>query len=99
MTRISPYPILDLYFFPLPVMTIVDSIIAYEDGELSEEETIALFQELINTGQAWLLQGSYGSMAASLIEAGLCTLGETAHRDYYGNYVPSKHEVQLSSQS
>ena len=50
----------------------VDRIIAYESGELSDKETIVLFQALIDSGQAWTLQGSYGRMAAALIEAGLC---------------------------
>lgn len=50
----------------------LSNIIAYENGELDEEEIIALFQELINSGLAWQLQGSYGRMAASLIESGYC---------------------------
>jgi hypothetical protein len=53
-------------------MTMIDKIIAYEEGTLDEDETIALFQTLIDTGTAWTLQGSYGRMAASLIEAGQC---------------------------
>ena len=48
------------------------NIIAYENGELDEDEVINLFQELINSGLAWQLQGSYGRMAASLIESGYC---------------------------
>ena len=55
-------------------MSQIDKIIAYEQGELSEEDTIELFQELIDTGLAWKLQGCYGRAAKSLIEAGLCTL-------------------------
>ena len=50
----------------------IDKIIAYEEGSLSEEDTIALFQTLIDTGQAWTLQGHYGRQAHALIEAGLC---------------------------
>jgi hypothetical protein len=50
----------------------IDKIIAYEEGTLDEGETIALFQTLIDTGTAWILQGSYGRTAAALIEAGRC---------------------------
>ena len=50
----------------------IDKIIAFENGELTEKEVIELFQELINTGEVWSLQGSYGRLAKQLIEAGLC---------------------------
>lgn len=51
-------------------MTLVDKIIAYETGELSNSETLELFSELIKTGQVWQLQGSYGRTAHALIERG-----------------------------
>jgi hypothetical protein len=53
-------------------MSQVDKIIAFEQGELDEDGIIELFQELIDSGLAWQLQGSYGRMARSLIEAGYC---------------------------
>jgi hypothetical protein len=50
----------------------LDAIIAFEQGDLSDEATLDLFQELINSGLAWSLQGMYGRMAQNLIDAGLC---------------------------
>ena len=53
-------------------MDTVDKIMAYESGDMSEEEIVAFFQELIDTGMAFRLQGHYGRTARSLIDAGLC---------------------------
>ena len=49
---------------------IVSQIIEYESGEMSNEKTLIFFAELVKNGMAWTLQGSYGRMAHSLIEAG-----------------------------
>jgi hypothetical protein len=54
-------------------MDIVDKIIAYEDGSMEEKATIVFFQELIDSGWVWQLQGHYGRTAASLIQAGICS--------------------------
>jgi hypothetical protein len=48
--------------------TLVNLIIRYENGELSEGDTLGLFQELVDSGLAWSLQGSYGRTANYLIE-------------------------------
>jgi hypothetical protein len=53
-------------------MNIVDKIMDFEQGNLNEDELIDFFQELINTGIVWKLQGMYQRTAYALIEAGLC---------------------------
>ena len=50
----------------------INNIIKYESGEMNQEEVIEFFQELINSGAAWTLQGHYGRTALRLIEYGLC---------------------------
>jgi hypothetical protein len=51
-------------------MISIGKIVDYESGEMPEEDVIPFFAELVQTGMAWTLQGSYGRMAASLIEGG-----------------------------
>jgi hypothetical protein len=48
----------------------VDNIIAYESGELADNDILILFSELIKNGMAWTLQGCYGRTAKALIEGG-----------------------------
>ena len=55
---------------------LTSKIVAYEEGHLSDEEMIKLFQHLVNSGLAWSLQGHYGRTAAWLIEKGYITNNE-----------------------
>lgn len=43
----------------------------------TEEQRIAAWQYLIDTGLAWRLQGSFGRTAQNLIDSGVCHAGET----------------------
>ena len=60
---------------------LADRLFAYECENLSEEETLQLFADLVATGWAWRLQGHYGRTAATLIEGGWISRdGEVLHR-------------------
>ena len=53
-------------------MAMYDRIIAYEQGDMEQEDIVSFFQDLIDSGLAWTLQGHYGRTAAHLIETGYC---------------------------
>jgi len=51
-------------------------------------------QMLINSGAAWTLEGHVGRTCMAAIEDGQCLLGTVQHKDYWGNIVPSRTDVQ-----
>jgi hypothetical protein len=53
------------------MQNLTERIVAYESGELDQDQTIQLFQELYDSGMVWKLQGHYGRLAFQLLEAGL----------------------------
>lgn len=50
----------------------LDRMILWESGQLSGDDTVVLFQDLIDSGLVWQLQGTYGRTAQALIDAGFC---------------------------
>ena len=54
----------------------VQDIIDYENGDMDWDRIVEMFQKLIDSGQVWTLQGSYGRMAQRLIENGDCIAKE-----------------------
>lgn len=47
-------------------------LFAFESGTMDPSDVNEFVQELIDTGLAWKLQGSYGRLAEGCIAAGLC---------------------------
>ena len=54
-------------------MDYLAQLIDYENGHLDLDQTIELFQALIDSGQIWCLQGHYQRMAETLVHNGYCT--------------------------
>lgn len=65
-----------------------------EQGEGTEEDYAVAMQQAINGGTAWQFQGSVGRSMMAALEAGICMLGKDGAADYYGNYIPSRDQVQ-----
>lgn len=49
---------------------LVGFIMDAEEGNLDDEQMIAGVQEMVNSGVVWQLQGSWGRLAARMIENG-----------------------------
>jgi hypothetical protein len=49
-------------------------ILDYESGQMDYDQTVSFFQQLVDSGMAWQLQGNYGRMAQRLINAGEVTV-------------------------
>lgn len=48
----------------------VSFIMDFENGELDHDQVIDGFQNLVDSGMVWSLQGSYGRTAQALIDRG-----------------------------
>ena len=67
-----------------------------ESNNCNESEYYASIQSAINFGM-WGLQGSYGRTMMDAISSGICLLGKSRARDYYGNVIPSRDDVQFGT--
>ncbi len=58
---------------------IVGKIMAFEQGNLDNEEVYSLFQFLLDSGMIHSLQGSYQRMAEELLLAGMIHMPDHKH--------------------
>ena len=71
-------------------MVTLDDVLAAQDGD------DAALQRMIDAG-AWSFEGSMGRAMMAAIEDGRCVLGPEPARDYWGNRIPSRYEVQAGT--
>lgn len=57
-------------------MDTLGMMMQWEQGELDDKGTILLFQELMDTGLLWNLQGCYHRFAKYLVQEGLIKVRE-----------------------
>jgi hypothetical protein len=62
--------------------------------ELQKQHGMTEMQNMINNGNAWHMEGSYGRAAMENLEMGSCMLPEERHKDYWGNTVPSRNDLK-----
>jgi hypothetical protein len=62
--------------------------------KLQAQAGLSQMQNLIDTGDVWHLEGTMGRMAMDYLKCGACFLPDEAHRDYWGNTVPSRKMVK-----
>ena len=75
------------------MLTLKDINNIESDNMIDDLEYYQSIQRAINAG-AWSFQGSYGRAMMDAIDAGYCMLGTKRARDYYGNVIPSRDDVE-----
>ena len=78
------------------MITLHDINVIEGEDEADEVQYYEAIQKAINTG-LWGLQGSYGRTMMDAISDGYCMLGHNDARDYYGNHIPSRDQVQAGT--
>jgi hypothetical protein len=58
---------------------------------------VPFLQHLIDSGEGWQSEGALGRAIVQALEDGTCVLGPRAHRDYHGNVVPARGDVETGA--
>lgn len=78
-------------------MMSLEDIQNIEGEAATPEDYFKSLQNAIDGGEGWKLQGSYGRAMMDAIECGHCMLGLSPTSDYWGNRIPSRHEVRAGT--
>lgn len=75
-------------------MSLYEDVMVLEEGTEDQEAGHCAMQRVINDGSGWAMQGSMGRAMMAAIEDGRCLLGKERRRDYWGNVIPARGDVQ-----
>ena len=76
-------------------MNLAERVLLYETDQMSEQEMISLFQDLVDTGMAWKLQGHYGRTSMILLDAGVIAPPEDVLRGLSTSYRDQDQKRQI----
>ena len=62
--------------------------------KLQKEHGVAEYQELVDTGMAWKMEGFVGRTCMDMLKSGALFLPLKDFSDYYGNVVPSRKKLK-----
>ena len=70
-----------------------------DNEEYSDEEQIAAWQHLIDTGLAWRLQGWFGRSASAMIDEGVCSSPKSRNVSAHDSSpcIPNGHNLSAES--
>lgn len=54
------------------IKDLINKVISFESGTMHCDDMVQFFQDLIDSGLAWELPGTYGRQAKILLDSGFC---------------------------
>lgn len=72
-------------------------VVLVDSGESTPLEQACALQRLINSGDIWHFEGAAGRSAMDAIKAGVCAVGTGRRKDYWGNTIPARSDLQPGS--
>lgn len=65
--------------------------------KLQKQYEVGYYQEIIDNGMAWKMEGRVARKAMEYLSIGACFLPLTTHNDYWGNEIPARTKVKSGS--
>ena len=72
----------------------MEAVLREAERDGLHEYPVEFLQHLIDSGVGWTYEGALSAAIVAALADGRCVLGPVAHRDYHGNVVPARGEVE-----